>query len=184
MTSKALGQIAGLMPVYDFSGLRSIADVGGGRGHFIKAILAAYPKITGVLFDLPQVIDSLEKPADARLTLQAGDFFQDEVSPCDALLLMNVLHDWNDQECISILSNLRSQAKPVTKLLIAEAPLPEVDQPHPALVMDIVMMVYATGRERKLSEYRALLNASGWRLDHVVDSGTGMAMLESSPASR
>jgi hypothetical protein len=182
MSSKALGQIASLMPIYDFSAFRSVADVGGGRGHFIKAILGAYPNITGVLFDLPQVIASLAGPPDVRLKLQAGNFFRDDISPCDAFLLMNVLHDWNDEECVSILRNLRRQATPTTRLLIAEAPLPEVDgPPHPALMMDVFMMVYATGRERKQSEYRTLLDASGWRLDRMVAADGGMAMLESSP---
>jgi hypothetical protein len=180
MSSKALGQIASLMPVYDFSDFRSIADVGGGRGQFIKAILAAYPNVTGVLFDLPQVIDSLPEPSDGRLKLQAGDFFKDDVSPCDAFLLMNVLHDWNDEECVSLLCNLRRRAAPTTKLLIAEAPLPEIDGPHPALMMDMFMMVYATGRERKRSEYDSLFHSSGWRLDRVAAAPGGMAILESS----
>jgi hypothetical protein len=183
MTSKAFGQIASLMPVYDFSGLHSIADVGGGRGHFIKAILAAYPQMTGVLFDLPQVIEALDEPTDSRLKLQTGDFFKDDIPPCDALLLMNVLHDWNDEECVAILRNLRRQARPGTKLLIAESPLPEVDKPGWELMADVYMMVYATGRERKPGEYEALFDASGWRLDRVVDTGAGMGMaiLESTP---
>jgi len=66
-----------------------------------------------------------------------------------------------------------SGARPATKLLIAEEPLREVDEPHPALMTDIVVMTYATGRERKLSEHRTLFNASGWRLDRVFDSGNG-----------
>jgi hypothetical protein len=180
MISKGFSQIASLMPVYDFSAFRSIVDVGGGRGHFIKTILAAYPQISGALFDRPQVIDTLEQPADPRLKLQAGDFFTDDVPPCDAILLMNILHDWNDEECVAILKNLRRQARPATKLLIAEAPIPEVEGPNPILMTDVVMMTYATGRERKLTEYKALFDASGWHLDRVVDSGTGMAILESS----
>lgn len=182
MASKATRQIASLMPIYDFSPFAKIADIGGGRGHFIRAILAAYPRHKGVLFDLPQVIDALDEPADARLELCAGDFFKDAPPAANAYLLMNVIHDWSDAESIAILGNLREHAAPATKLLLVEAPLPEIDGPHPALMGDILMMVYATGRERKQSEYEALLEASRWRLDRVVKAESGIAILEASTA--
>ena len=169
------------MPAYDFSSFRSIADIGGGRGHFIKAILAAYPKMTGVLFDLPQVIAKLDSQPDPRLKVVAGDFFKDEMPSCDAWLMMSVIHDWSDDESIAILRNLRRYAKPATKLLLAEGPLPEADGPSPNLFMDIMMMAYATGRERKVSEYKELLTASGWKLERVVPTQGAAAILESTP---
>lgn len=182
MTSRARAEIAGLMQAYDFSLFNDITDIGGGRGQFIKAILDAYPKITGVLFDLPQVIDTLDEPEDSRLSHRAGSFFEDDVPACDAYLMMKVLHDWSDEECVAILKHLHDQAIPGTKLLIAETPIPEAEGPHSILMSDIVMMAYCSGRERELSEYKALFDAAGWRLDRVVDSPAGVAMLESSLA--
>jgi hypothetical protein len=79
MTGKAHGQIAGILASYDFSSFGTIADIGGGRGHLLEAILAAYPNATGVLFDQPHVVEDARRSASARVKLQAGDFFNDSV---------------------------------------------------------------------------------------------------------
>lgn len=79
MTSKARIQIASIMAAYDYSARGTIADIGGGRGHLLQAVLDAAPQTTGILFDLPQVIEGAAAVASDRLKLQAGDFFKD---PC------------------------------------------------------------------------------------------------------
>jgi hypothetical protein len=96
MSAKAHSQIAGVLAAYDFSGFSTIGDIGGGTGHLLKAILDAVPAATGVLFELPHVIAEVEAIASARLTLQAGDFFKDDLPSCDAYLLMEIIHSWND----------------------------------------------------------------------------------------
>jgi len=87
-TSKTHSQIAGILAVYDFSSFRTIADVGGGNGHLLQAVLAAVPNANGVLFDLPHVIEQASGVASHRLKLQAGDLFKDALPVCDAYLMM------------------------------------------------------------------------------------------------
>jgi hypothetical protein len=182
MIGKASADIGSLIAAYDFSQFGSIADIGGGKGHFIRALLAANPKMRGALFDLPRTIDELSAD-DARLTLRGGDFFKDDMPVCDAYFMMNVLHDWGDAESIAILKNLRRQARPAMKLLVAEMIIPdEITGPSTAIRNDIIMLVYAAGRERTLGEYEALFNTSGWKLARVVTGQSGMSVMEVSPA--
>jgi hypothetical protein len=182
MTSKATAQVASVLGAYDFSQFKSIADVGGGRGHLLRAVLDAAPRARGVLFDLPRVIEGARGIASDRLMLQPGDFFTDALPVCDAYLLMNVIHDWNDDESIAILKSVRKAALANAKLLLLESPLPEVPGPHPMMVMDVIMLAYSTGRERKRSAYEALLRAADFRVDQVIPTPSGIAILEASPA--
>ena len=78
MTAKAHGHIAGIVQVYDFSGLNVIADIGGGRGHLIQAIVSATPTAAGVLFDQPHVVKEAAAVASDRLHVIGGDFFNDQ----------------------------------------------------------------------------------------------------------
>jgi hypothetical protein len=95
MMAKAQADIAAILGGYDFGPFTTIADVGGGRGHLLEALLEAHPATQGVLFDLPTVIDALD-PEPQRLTRTAGDFFVDPLPRADAYVLMEVLHDWDD----------------------------------------------------------------------------------------
>jgi len=181
MTSKATAQAASILAAYDFSQFTSIADVGGGRGHLLQAVLDVAPRARGVLFDLPRVIEGARGLASERLLLQGGDFFKDALPVCDAYLLMNVIHDWNDEESIAILRSVRRAAPANAKLLLLESPLPEVPGPHFMFVVDVVMLAYSTGRERKRSAYEALLKAADFRIDRVIPTPSGIAILEASP---
>src|SRR4051794_36116124 len=110
MAGKAHGQVAAIVATYDFSAFGSIADVGGGRGHLVTAILAAAPTARGVLFDLPHVIDEASRLASERLELQAGDFFTDSLPSCDAYVLLEVIHDWDDSHAARLLAAVRAAA--------------------------------------------------------------------------
>jgi hypothetical protein len=116
MTGKAHGQIAGVVGNYDFSGFRTIGDIGGGRGHLLQAVLAATPQVKGVLFDLPEVVAQASGAAPDRLRLQAGDFFKDPLPVCDCYVIMQVIHDWSDEESLRILSAIRRAAPVGAKL--------------------------------------------------------------------
>jgi len=178
MRSKANLQIAGLMRTYDFSKFSSLADVGGGRGQFLRAILNAYPQIKGVLFDLPQVIDKVTDRSVPRLSFSAGDFFKDDLPACDGYLLTNILHDWPDGPAVSILKNVRRAAPAGSRLLVAELLVPEGHDPRSTVAGDITMLLYSAGRERKRSEYEVLFNASGWRLQRVYGAPGFLVVLE------
>jgi len=188
MTSKANADTAGLLHAYDFSRFRVIADIGGGLGHLIRAILRSTPG-AGILFDLPQVVAAASGLNSDRLTVQAGDFFRDPLPTCDAYVLMNVIHDWPDAQAAAILAAVRRAAPLDAKVLVIEAIMPENPQPgpvgaHPAVWMDVFMLALTGGRERTQVEYATLLKQAGFSLDRVIPTDTGVSILESTPRAR
>jgi hypothetical protein len=168
MTGKAQADIAAVIESYDFSHFASIADVGGGHGHLLAAILRANPSVHGVLFDLPQVIQSAQAVASGRLKLQGGDFFQDALPVCDAYTLMEVIHDWSDRDAKAILSAVRRAAAKGAKLLLIEQMLPDASIPNSPALLDIAMMTLLGGKQRTRSEYARLYEDAGFRLDGVI----------------
>jgi hypothetical protein len=180
MTGKAHGQIAGILSNYDFSGFKTIADIGGGRGHLLQAVLGASPDAAGVLFDLPQVIDQISGTASARIKLQGGDFFKDPLPVCDAYLIMQVIHDWSDQQSVEILSAIRRVAPSHARLLLIEGIIPDDSKPSWIKMLDLFMLALHTGKERTRREFEHLLVASGFRLEKVIDIGMGTSILDAS----
>ncbi len=178
MTSKSAAQTAGILAAYDFSGLGSLADIGGGNGYLLKAVLNATPGIHGVLFDLPSVIEQNANAASSRLKLQGGSFFEDGLPVCDAYFLMQVLHDWSDEEAERILTSIRRAAPENAKVLIAEWLVPEDGEPSWTLLIDMIMMAELTGMERTESEFKEMLARTGFRLDRVIDAGFKTFLLE------
>jgi len=180
MTGKTHGQTAGILAAYNFSDFNTIADIGGGNGHLVRAILAANRNLQGVLFDLPHVIEQGAGVASDRLTFQAGNFFEDILPVCDAYVMMQILHDWSDQESTQILKAVRHSAPPHAKLLLAEWLIPEDSTPSWTLFVDLIMLGELTGKERTKVEFRELLGGAGFRLDRVIEVGFNTFILESS----
>jgi hypothetical protein len=181
MAAKAHGQAAGVVAAYDFSGFGRIGDIGGGRGHLLQAALDSAPTALGVLFDLPHVIAEAADLASERLALQAGDFFTDALSACDAYLLMEIVHDWGDDEAISILKAVRWAAPPRAKLLLIETIVPDTPGPDWSKMLDIHMLTLLGGRQRTRQEYAALLDRAGFCLEQEIDTGADIAILEAVP---
>jgi hypothetical protein len=181
MTGKAQGQIAGILSSYDFSPFKTIADIGGGRGHLLQAVLGATPNARGVLFDQTHVVKDAAGIASAHLELQGGDFFNDTLPVCDAYLIMQVIHDWNDEESVRILSAIRRSAPTHAKLLLIEGILPENPNSSWIEMLDIFMLALITGKERTRREFEALLTSSGFRLDRVIEVGLSTSIIEASP---
>ena len=177
MQAKAQGAIAGILATYAFSGFRTIADIGGGRGHLLRAILDAVPTATGVLFELPHVIAETSIDVE-RLTMQGGDFFRDALPTCDAYLLMEIIHDWGDEESIAILRAVRQATAPGAKALVIEAIVPDDSGPHWSKLLDLHMLTLLGGRQRTQHEYTALLSQSGFRFLREIDTGAGISILE------
>lgn len=180
MAAKAQGDIAGILAAYDFSGFGLVGDIGGGRGHLLRAVLDATPSAKGVLFDLPYVIAEAETVglASERLTLQSGDFFRDALPTCDAYVLMEVIHDWGDAEAIAILRAVRQAAPAHAKLLLIELMVPDDPGPAWAKMLDVHMLALLGGRQRTRQEYAALCERSRFALDREIKTPTGISILE------
>jgi hypothetical protein len=179
MKAKAGADIAAVLAAYDFTRFGTIADIGGGRGHLLRAVLDTTLTTEGILFDRPEVIDIVDVDP-LRLTMQAGDFFVDPLPSADAYLLMDVLHDWADQECAAILSAVRKAAPTGSTLLVIEGVLTE-GQTYPiALTMDVTMLVLTGGRERTPKQLSGLLKQAGFEVTQLIDTSTRMRIVEAS----
>ena len=177
MTAKAAADIAAILAAYDFSRFGTIADIGGGRGHFLRAVLDAAPGAQGVLFDLPHVIESLDVEHD-RLTSQAGDFFVDPLPAAEAYVLMEVIHDWADAECVAILRAIRRAAAPGASVLVIEDVMPDDEADPRSQTLDIVMLAVTGGRERTASQLGELFDRAGFRRAAVTETAGAMRIVE------
>ena len=161
MTAKAAGDISSVLGSYDFGRFSVIADIGGGRGHLLRAVLDNARDAKGVLFDLPEVTAQLDVEHE-RLTAQAGDFFVDPLPVADAYLLMEVLHDWPDADAVKILRAVRQAAPVGATVLIIENILPDQDPDPRGHTLDIIMLAVTGGRERTPSQLAKLLDQAGF----------------------
>lgn len=166
MTAMTTRRIAAHVPAYDFSGLGVIADIGGGRGHLIRAILDQTPEARGIVFDQAHVVkDALTHD---RLMVLAGSFFIDPLPQADCYVLSNIVHDWADDEARAILRAVREAATADSTLLLMEFVVPEDDENFDATDIDIDMLILVGGRERTVQEYDELLASTGWRLARTI----------------
>jgi C-methyltransferase len=177
MTAKAAADIQAVIGAYDFSRFNKIADVGGGRGHLLCAVLDAAVTAEGILFELPEVIDTLDLQHD-RMRTHAGDFFVDPLPGADAYILMDIIHDWPDAEAAAILTAIRSASDPGAKVLIIETIIPEGDIDPSVQTLDIIMLSVTGGRERTAQQLGDLLNSAGFRLNNVIQTSGALRIVE------
>jgi hypothetical protein len=175
-----------LANTYDFSSFKTIVDIGGNLGTVIAAVLRRYPNLRGILFDRPNVVaNAVEHLAEAgvenRCQSIGGDFFTAVPGGGDAYLLASVLHDWDDDRCVTILTKCRQIMPAHGKLLVVELVLPEGETPHFAKWVDLHMLVMASGRERTAAQYGALFLAGGFDLASVFPLDSGQSILEALP---
>jgi len=183
MAAKSAVQIADIIAAHDFSAYRHIVDIGGGTGHLLRAILGRDPSVTGTLFDLPAVIEQAQSSgATERLAFTPGDFFNSELPAGDAMILMEVLHDWSDERCGRILQAVRQSMQATSRLLIVEIEMPDGSGPDWPKLLDIVMLAVFAARQRTNAEYARLLVQNGFEVVQQVSTPAGMTIFEASAA--
>ncbi|MEW2218124.1 methyltransferase [Streptomyces sp. NPDC006990] len=166
---------------FDFSSVRRVVDVGGGRGGLLKAILLRNPAVTGVLFDREPVIAShvLDIPELAgRWQAEAGDFFSSVPAGADVYLLKHVLASWPDEECVRILRACRRAAPAGGRLLVVNGLIPEGNEPHPGKTHDMLMMTVLNGKGRTRREYEQLLARAGLTVRRVDTLSAHASLIE------
>ena len=153
---------------YDFSGMQNLCDVGGGHGHLLCNLLLKHNHLKGTVLELEQAIKDKESLwankldiATDRCNYLAGDMFR-EVPSADVYLMKMILHDWNDEECIKILSNIQRASPKGARIFIVEHIVPGPDKPHFSKLFDIHMLCALSGKERTEEEYSSLLQNSGF----------------------
>lgn len=187
MASISSLDIIDVLSAYDFTGIRTIADIGGGNGSFLATILDAYPNMSGMLLERTTAVEG------ARLHLAAaglvyccdliiGDFFEKIPEGADAYILKSIMHNWDDARAITIRRNCRDAMPEQGKLLIIEPViLPEA---HASLskFLDLTMLVMSEGgRERTEQEFQTLLAAGGFELTRIVPTGSRVSIVEGLP---
>jgi O-methyltransferase domain len=174
---------AAVAAAYDFSRFTTIVDVGGATGHLLATILGSYSGTRGILFDLPHVVRDAPTLIEARglekrISIEAGSFFESVPAGGDAYLLSHIIHDWSEEQCVTILGNCRKAMSPNSRLLIIEMVLPEGDTPHLGKIIDMAMLVAPGGQERTEPEYGTLLAKAGLRLTRVVPTESPVSVVE------
>lgn len=159
---------------YDFTGLGTVVDVGGGRGALIAAVLTAFPGVRGVLHDQRDVVAGAGELLAAagvadRCRVVAGDFLESVPAGGDAYLLSNVLHNWDDEPATRILANCRAAMAGGGRVLLVETLLPATVEPAlTAKLMDLDMLLLCGGRQRTPAEFGELFRRAGLRLSRIV----------------
>ena len=171
---------------YDFSGITSIVDVGGGEGKFLLSILELHPEMRGIVFDLPNWLCSTESSASGaeRCSHITGNFFDSVPEGAEAYLLCGVVHDWNDEFAVMILRNCRKAMAKNGRVLIVETIVPETTSHSFSKLLDINMMVMTTGRERTKSEFHTLFEAADLRVNRIVPTLAPQSIIEAIPRTR
>jgi len=163
----------------DFTPFGTICDIGGGQGILLKSILTANPHLRGVLYDQENVVkDHVLGDLSERVEIQSGNFFE-RVPAADVLLMKNVLHDWNDEKCQIILSRCRQAMQPSSRLLIVEMVIASPTDLMGAFY-DMHMQVILGGKERTESEFSALLQGAGIKLNRIIPTKSPMKIIEAS----
>lgn len=177
------GEAEAVAAAYDFSGVETIVDVGGATGNMLASILSQHEGPRGILFDRPYVVADapplLQKHGVSdRVTIESGSFFESVPAGADAYVLSHIIHDWTEEQCLTILANIRAGMKPDSRLLIVEMVLPPGDAPHPGKILDIVMLVCPGGEERSAEEYDELLTKAGFRMTRVIPTESPVSIVE------
>ena len=173
---------------YDFSPMRTVADIGGGRGTLLAAILRAHGHLRGALLDRPPVVADAAEVFRAsgvadRCEIIPGDFFQSVPDGADAYILANVVHDWDDANTVRILSTCRRAMAEDSRVLVIERLIP--DDPAdavPVLLSDMNMLVLTGGKERTAAEYGQLLAEAGLSLAKVQPVAPPYGVIEALPS--
>ncbi|MBG0828469.1 hydroxyneurosporene methyltransferase [Planomonospora sp. ID67723] len=172
---------------YDFSGVRTLVDVAGGRGHVLAAVLKRHSNVRGVLFDQEEVVPGArtlmaEAGLEDRCGFVGGDFFVSVPAGADAYMLGSVIHNWSDEDAVRILCNVRDAMAEDGRVLLVEFVVPDDDGRHISKDVDIRMLaLFGEGMERSTSEYGELLGKAGLRLSRQIGLTGGSSIIEALP---
>jgi SAM-dependent methyltransferase len=171
---------------YDFAGISSIVDIGGGQGKLLEKILQFTPDITGTVFDTGSTIERATQrlgndASSRRCSYVIGDFFASVPEGADAYLLCGVIHDWDDRRAIKILRNCRRAMAEKGRVLIVDMVVPDTDARSFSKLLDLNMLAMTGGRERTKAEFRAVLDAADYQLTRMIPTVAPQSILEAVP---
>lgn len=168
------------LDAYDFPATGTVVDVGGGQGGFLRDILLRNPGLNGVLLDQAHVLPgAVPEDIDAgRWTEVAGDFFEEVPAGGNLYVLSYIMHDWSDDECVRILRNCRKAMAPGARIAVFDAVVEPGNEPDDAKLLDLVMLLLVTGRERTAEEFGRLFEQADLRLERIVSAEGPLSVVE------
>jgi SAM-dependent methyltransferase len=175
-----------VLMAYDFTGISSIVDIGGGHGKFLEKILQFNPDIRGTVFDTASTIERAKQQLrdnawGRRCSYVTGDFFGSVPQGADAYLLCGVIHDWDDSRAVTVLRNCRRAMTKNSRVLLVDMIVPDTASASFSKLLDLNMLVINGGRERTKAEFCALLNAVGYKLTRIVPTMAPQSVIEAAP---
>lgn len=171
---------------YNFDGVSTIVDIGGGRGLLLATLLQKNPHLKGTLYEVPRVLaqaqDGALKPFMDRCNLVSGDMFSSVPAGADAYIMKHIIHDWPDQACIQILKACRQGVNPGGKLLVVDCVIQPGNDFSPGKFLDLQMLIFPSGRERTETQFREMLASAGWKLSRIIPTTAVDSVIEALPA--
>lgn len=183
MSKQSAQQNAAIVDAYDFSKFQVVADIGGGQGSTLAAVLKRYPSLRGILFDKPSVVAE-PAPLEAsgvrtRCDVVGGDMLEALPPDADLYMIKRVLMICGDAEAVRVLKNCVAHVRSGSKVLVVEMVMPPVGEPGPATTFDILMLLANKGgRIRTESEFRELFAGAGLKLARVIPTRSPNVLLE------
>ena len=184
MTDYSVATAQAVVDAYDFSGIDRIVDVGGGHGTLLSKVLSAVPEATGVLYDLPEVLEGADATLKdcgqfRRIEKIAGSFFDSVPDNADAYIMKHIIHDWDDARCIKLLENCRKGLNLGGRILIVEQVVTDRPESVFAKLLDLEMLVMTPGgRERTEREFQELLRNAGFEMHRIVPTKSPVCVVE------
>lgn len=183
MTSYSTQTIPAILAAYDFSGAATIADIAGGVGHLLGAVLQKYSEAKGVLFEIPPVLEQAPAMLESygvtdRVETVAGDFTEAIPVEADHYMLKHIIHDWYDDKNEKILRNILDVMPDDAKVLIIDAVVPPPGEPHFSKFLDLEMLMLPGGMERTAEEFESLLTKSGFKMTRIIPTPSPISIIE------
>ena len=180
---KAITSHRAIIEAYDFTGIDSLTDIGGGNGALMSEILKSNLSLRGIVADRPSVVASAKEfirgqGLEARCKAVTCDIFDEIPSGSDAYVMSHILHDWDDDEALTILRNCYRAVKPGDRLLVVETIIPPGNEFSIAKLLDLEVFVMGGGRERTEDEFRKLFETAGFALSRIVPTAESISIIE------
>ena len=184
MTSITRQTAAAIADGYDFDGVKTIVDIGGGHGTLLIDLLTAHPHLSGTVYDLPHVVEGAKPAIEAagladRLYAVGGDCFEHIPPGADAYITKSFIHSFDDEQASRVLRTIREAMPPHGRVLVCEMVLPDDNEPHFGKLLDIEMLTQsADGRDRTQDQFRELFASAGLTLRKVHDTDSPVSVIE------
>ncbi len=174
-----------LAEVASLEGIDHVIDLGGGTGIYSIALLQKHPNLKATVIDRPEVLKvaqefSVEYGVTDRLNLQAGDMFNDPLpQDAQAILLSNILHDWDIPENKQLLSRCSEALPSEGHIWIHDVFLNDaLDGPLPIALYSVDLFRLTEGRAYSQQEYREWLHEIDFTASEMKPTAVHCGLLD------